>query len=199
MIVSYRNRKGDIYYLHRTVTSRGKLRYYFAKYPKANPVYRVPDGYEIYEHPNGQVFLRKKGPNAFSRNQIIGIRKFCDRFLGPSNYILNIHGNTLVIYIATIRTEEQEGTLVIAVRHSRTEIDSFIPTDIYAPVFRLSQSMQRGRKKYTIEKYYEDELPKRWVVMESSIDLAALVKRYLQKYQRYLRSHSKFHYGENST
>jgi len=56
--ISYTNRFGRTYYLHEGVTGRDRLPYYFAgkKYP--NVLDTLPDGYEIYETPNGQVFLR---------------------------------------------------------------------------------------------------------------------------------------------
>ena len=55
-MVRYRNRKGKDYYLHVGKAGTGKPRYFFStrKDEPLAPV--VPQGYEIYEHPNAQVF-----------------------------------------------------------------------------------------------------------------------------------------------
>ena len=65
MAVQYTNRIGKTYYLREGKTKTGKQRYFFSTQQegKGAPLEHVPDGYEIYEHPqNAQVFLRKKRP-----------------------------------------------------------------------------------------------------------------------------------------
>lgn len=60
MTVQYTNKSNQTYHLHKKITSRGNFRYYFSKEQKNNLADKIPDHYEIYENPNGQVFLRKK-------------------------------------------------------------------------------------------------------------------------------------------
>ena len=61
MPVTYKNKGNKIYYLHHEKTKTGKPRYYFSMKDKGNLMEKIPEGYEIYEHPsNAQVFLRKK-------------------------------------------------------------------------------------------------------------------------------------------
>jgi hypothetical protein len=65
MVVHYTNRIAKTNYLREGKTKTGKPRYFFSpqKHGKGEEVYRIPDGYEIYEHPeNAQVFLRKMRP-----------------------------------------------------------------------------------------------------------------------------------------
>jgi len=65
MAVKYTNRIEKTYYLHEGKTKKGKPRYFFSAQQdgKGKAVEHIPDGYEIYEHPeNAQVFLRKKRP-----------------------------------------------------------------------------------------------------------------------------------------
>ncbi|KKM87650.1 hypothetical protein LCGC14_1266760 [marine sediment metagenome] len=56
MLVTYINRKEDIYYLHKGKTKTGKPKYFFSKKRNGDLVEKIPDGYEIYENPNAQVF-----------------------------------------------------------------------------------------------------------------------------------------------
>jgi len=58
----YRNDKNQEYYLHKSLTKKGKFKYYFSTKKEGDLVDNIPSGYEIYENPNGQVFLRKIQP-----------------------------------------------------------------------------------------------------------------------------------------
>ncbi len=63
MPVTYTNKSKKTYYLHHGKTKTGKPRYHFSMKDKGNLMEKIPEGYEIYEHPsNAQVFLRKKQP-----------------------------------------------------------------------------------------------------------------------------------------
>ncbi len=56
------NDKGQTYYLHQGVTKTGKPKYHFAMKSEGNLVDVTPEGFEIYENPNAQVFLRRIPP-----------------------------------------------------------------------------------------------------------------------------------------
>ena len=58
MAIEYINRKGDTYYLHERKTKTGKPKYHFSMKKDGELVESIPHGYEIYENPNAQVFLR---------------------------------------------------------------------------------------------------------------------------------------------
>jgi hypothetical protein len=55
MTIQYINRRGQIYFLYQGITKTNKPKYFFST---KNNGY----GFEIYENPNAQVFLRKKEP-----------------------------------------------------------------------------------------------------------------------------------------
>jgi len=56
--IEYVNRKEHIYFLHEGKTKKGNPRYTFSQ-SKEKALAFIPKGYEIYENPNAQVFLRK--------------------------------------------------------------------------------------------------------------------------------------------
>ncbi|MGO8748660.1 MAG: hypothetical protein ACLQNE_22040 [Thermoguttaceae bacterium] len=62
MSVEHINRKRQTYFLHEEKTKTGKSTYFFSKDSKGDLLETIPEGYEIYEHPNAQVFLRKITP-----------------------------------------------------------------------------------------------------------------------------------------
>lgn len=59
MSIEYINRKAQKYYLHVGKTKTGKAKYYFATKSHGLLAETIPDGFEIFENPSGQVFLRK--------------------------------------------------------------------------------------------------------------------------------------------
>ena len=59
MTITYTNRSLQTYYLHQGTTKTGKPKYFFSKKSEGNLVEQIPDGFEIYENPNAQVFLRR--------------------------------------------------------------------------------------------------------------------------------------------
>ena len=61
MSIQYTNRLGQIYYLCQGITKTGKPKYFFSTKTDGNRVKMIPDDFEIYENPNAQVFLIKKG------------------------------------------------------------------------------------------------------------------------------------------
>ena len=62
MPITYTNAKEKMYYLHQGTTKTGKPKYYFSTKPEGTLAASIPDGFEIYENPNAQVFLRRIPP-----------------------------------------------------------------------------------------------------------------------------------------
>lgn len=59
MAIKYINRREDTYYLHEGKTKTGKPKYFFSMKKDGVLVDPILAGYEIYENPNAQVFLRR--------------------------------------------------------------------------------------------------------------------------------------------
>jgi hypothetical protein len=73
MNIKYTNRAGKIYYLHIGKTNKGTDKYFFSR-KRRDLAERIPNGYEIYENVNAQVFLRKIQPKTESRRWKVGSR-----------------------------------------------------------------------------------------------------------------------------
>jgi hypothetical protein len=98
MPITYVNTKAKTYYLHQGVTKTGKPKYYFAMKSEGNLADSIPEGFEIYENPNAQVFLRRIQPKIITdeERQIVedGIRAYSD----VKDYKIDVKGNTIAIY-----------------------------------------------------------------------------------------------------
>ena len=69
--IEHTNRRRQTYYLHKGVTKSGRANWFFSlKFP-ASPVESIPEGFEVYETPDGQVFLRKARPKLITDVELL--------------------------------------------------------------------------------------------------------------------------------
>jgi hypothetical protein len=64
--ISHKNRKGQVYYLHMGQTKTGKPKYFFSQKADGDTLSTIPDGYEIFEHPDGPVYMQRKVPQVIT-------------------------------------------------------------------------------------------------------------------------------------
>jgi len=80
MAITHVNTKGKTYYLHQGVTKTGKPKYHFTMKSEGNLPDAILEGFEIYENPNAQVFLRRIPPKIITdeERQLVedGMRKY---------------------------------------------------------------------------------------------------------------------------
>jgi hypothetical protein len=98
MPFTYTNRKGSTYYLCQATTKTGKIRYYFAREPKATSVENIPDGYQVEESVNGIVSLVKVHPHLISTEELASVDSALKRHPHGHNYRAVIKNNQIVIY-----------------------------------------------------------------------------------------------------
>src|SRR5215813_4979954 len=117
--ITYTNAKEKTYYLHQGTTKTGKPKYYFSTQPEGTLAEAIPAGFEIYENPNAQVFLRRIPPKIITdeERQVVedGMRKYAD----VKDYKIDVRGNAIVVYTA----DQDMATLAAIVRdpHAASE------------------------------------------------------------------------------
>ena len=100
MPITYTNAKEKTYYLHQGTTKTGKPKYYFSTQPEGTLAEAMPEGFELYENPNAQVFLRRIPPKLITEEerQVVeaGMRTHAD----VKDYKIDVKGKAIVIYTA---------------------------------------------------------------------------------------------------
>src|SRR5262245_54620887 len=98
--ITHTNAKGKTYYLHQGTTKTGKPTYHFSMQSEGTLAESIPAGFEIYETPNAQVFLRRIPPKIITdeERQIVedGMRKYAS----VQDYKIDVRGNAIEIHIA---------------------------------------------------------------------------------------------------
>ena len=100
MPVTHINRKHDTYYLHAGKTRTGKPRYWFSKSTEGDLVGSIPEGYEVYENPDAQVFLRKIVPQLVTPAEIAVVEGGLRRYAPGQNCLVDVHREHIVVYHA---------------------------------------------------------------------------------------------------
>jgi hypothetical protein len=98
--IEYTNRKGKTYYLHVGKTKKGNPRYHFAMEAPGELLKEIPEGYETYENPNAQVFLRKIQPKDIFDDEREILERALRAHADPSKYKIDIKGKVLTVFWA---------------------------------------------------------------------------------------------------
>ncbi|MBD2364861.1 hypothetical protein H6G36_27465 [Anabaena minutissima FACHB-250] len=98
MTINYVNRKRQLYYLHEGTTKTGKPKYFFSMKSEGNLLKTIPDGYEIYENPNAQVFLRKVQPKVITDEEKAIVEAGIKEFSNLQDYQIDIKKEIITVY-----------------------------------------------------------------------------------------------------
>jgi len=98
MPVTYVNRKRDTYCLHVGTTKTGKPRYWFSTKADGDLVNAIPEGYEVYENPDAQVFLRKIVPQFVTPEEVAVVKQGLDRYAPDQHCLLDVRKADIIVY-----------------------------------------------------------------------------------------------------
>jgi hypothetical protein len=97
MAIEYVNRRGDTYYLHEGKTRTGKPMFFFSKDPEGTLAEAIPAGYEVYEKPSAQVYLRKAVRRIVTDEEVALVEQGARRH-GGFHYIIDVKGKDIVVH-----------------------------------------------------------------------------------------------------
>jgi hypothetical protein len=98
MAITHTSRTGKTYYLH-TGPKRGGGTQYFVSAKPAGPLAdAVPEGFEIYETVNGQVFLRRRQPKLIRDDELECVRRPLAQPRAGHRYQVEAQGRVLTIH-----------------------------------------------------------------------------------------------------
>ncbi|ENH96861.1 hypothetical protein J416_08729 [Gracilibacillus halophilus YIM-C55.5] len=173
MAVTYTNFRGDEYYLHARTTKKGNYRYYFKKDDPNTEVKAIPEGYEIYEHPNGRVFLTKKTNKKINKDEITIIEQGLEEYSPIRDFKLDVKKESVYVYTYENPVPIDEKPAIVEAL-SDPKYKTYDVQLCFTLIDREEREFQVERKFYQGEK--EDE----WMTLDQSTDLTKLVEKYVQ-------------------
>ena len=100
MPITHTNAKGQTFSLYQGTTKTGKPKYYFAMQSEGTLATAIPAGYEIYENPNAQVFLRRIPPKIITDAERQVVEEGMRTYAQVKDYKIDVRGNAILIHTA---------------------------------------------------------------------------------------------------
>lgn len=171
MAVTYRNFRGDIYYLHRSKTKKGYWKYFFSKKENGTAeLDEIPQGYEIYENPNGQVFLRKITKQIIRPEELKIIEQGMKNYSKITDFKLDVKKN--LVYIYTVVDFNTDDVILEMIGNS-------LNNKQYHSEMRFRLDYEEPRT-FSVERYNYLGSIDDWIFLNQSDNLEQLVKDYVK-------------------
>jgi len=174
----YTNSKKEKYYLLTRKSSKGESQYFLSSSPEGKLAESIPEGYEIYENPNGLVYLRKIKPRVITVKEIEIVKSGIIKYTECKNLKIDIQEDIIEIYIAD---KDLKG-----LTKAMKEKDWFnIPNEVfqnriyYSPIMQLVLIEKRERLFLT-EFFYPLVSGIKWVQVGNADKLENHVKKYVK-------------------
>jgi hypothetical protein len=177
-VVSYTNFKGKTYYLHVGKTKTGKPRYTLKMSREGDLLDKIPDGYEIYENPNAQVFLRKIPKKIITDNEVHIVESGVKKYSKISHVKVDVKKDAIILYAGHGLFPEMPDDL--ASRFGKISEEMKNKNIHYAPEIRFVLFDKEARV-FTPERYCYKGSIDDWIMIGTGDgDLKSLVKKYAQ-------------------
>ena len=181
MAVTYVNRKGQTYYLHQGITKTGKPKYFLAQRSEGELVDSIPEGFEIYENPNAQVFLRRIRPKLITDAEIEIIRKGMEKYCPQIQYYqMDVKEHVISIFLPDQDVDVLSELLTFSPKAKETSIQSLLNQfTTYSPMLRF-MLIDEKRRHFVTQRYCFLGSIDDWIKIGKPGKLASLVKTYVR-------------------
>ena len=150
MSIEYKNRPGKLFYLHIGKTKKGNGKYFFSSKKDDNLAQNIPEGYEIYENVNAQVFLRKVQHKLIFDEELTIIKKELQGQTKPYHYKYEARKNIITVYQINQDIEGLKGLFPYATE-SKIK-DYFWRNATYSPIMRFILE-DKEKRLFTIDRF----------------------------------------------
>jgi hypothetical protein len=178
MGISYTTRRGRTYYLHTGPRRGGGVQHFVSTDPEGALADSLPAGFEIYETPNGQVYLRKKKPALIQPAELALVEKELRKRQSPErSYVAEVSGAMIVIHEGDTRIDTLRE---INIRFSARGLEDYAVRNVhYTPVMRFVLSEEVPRvfepERYCFRGSVED-----WISIGEPDQLPRLTLKFLK-------------------
>ncbi len=183
MPIHYTNKKSQIFYLHQGTTKTGKPKYFFSMKSEGTLVDEVPDGFEIYENPNAQVFLRLIQPKIITDEEVALVEQGMRQISKLQYYQIDVKKNAIIIFEANQDVEALTGLaelLKFSSRVDQADTKHLLTRWIsYSPMLRFVL-VDKEKRVFKTERYCFLGSIDDWITIGAMDELQNLVKKYVK-------------------
>lgn len=180
MAIEHVNRRGETYFLHEGTTRTGKPKFFFSRQRDGTLAGAVPPGYEVYENPNAQVFLRKARPKVVTDEEIALVERGVRELAKLTYFAIDVKDHGIVVYLPNENPAFLEGSVLArfglkAGIEVARGVQKFLS---YSPMMRFILVDERTRR-FAAERWCFLGSIDNWFPLSSGRgDLRGLVARY---------------------
>lgn len=177
-IISYTNHKKTTSYLHRKTSKTGKISYYFSSKVKEDPLTKIPEGYEIWEHPEtSQVFLQKKTPCLISETEKKIVYSLMKKLHPELLFKIDVKLDKIVIYTAESVANHLKGlSFFSAFPLTNDTKDELNTLARYSPKLRFTL-IDSEKRLFSAERWYYGGDFDDWIYILGSDSLEILCEK----------------------
>jgi len=138
-MITHRNRRGDLFYLHEGKTRTGKPKYFFSRKRDGTLVRTVPAGFEVYENPNALVLLRRIVPSLITADETRTVAAAVKQNVKARNAITDTRGDAITVFMPSFDLAESEEELLADYPFTdRAQLRSVLKRSLYySPMMRF--------------------------------------------------------------
>ncbi len=182
MSVEFTNRRGKKYFLHVGKTKTGKLRYYFSMKTEGTLADDIPEGFEIYEHPESAVvFLRKEVPRLITDLEKKTVERELEKLSSSKWYLIDIKGRELTIFESRQDIDRLKAIFGSKVcPHDNPSMDDILSIAVsYTPIMKYILQ-DEDKRTFTVMRYCFLGSIDDWIQIGGPDPLKEVVKNYVK-------------------
>jgi hypothetical protein len=182
VLITHTNAKGQTFSLHQGTTKTGKPKYYFAMQSEGTLAESIPAGYEIYENPNAQVFLRRIPPKIITDEERHVMEEGMRRYAEVKDYKIDVKGNALLIYTAVQDIDALAAIVCnpLASLEENTRRMTLLRQGIHYSPMLVFQLVDATRRTFQTQRYCFLGSIDDWITIGKPGKLSKLVKKYVK-------------------
>jgi hypothetical protein len=179
--ITHTNAKGKTYYLHEGTSKTGNPKYYFSMKSVGPLAEVVPEGFEIYENPNAQVFLRRIPVKMITDAERQLVEDGMRQYAGVRDYKIDVKGNTVLVYTADQSVDEFSHLLkgLQPLIEESVVRELFARSAHYSPTLRFILADER-RRLFSVQRYCFLGSIDDWINIGTPGTLTNLVRAYVK-------------------
>ncbi len=176
---TYTNFKGQVYRLCQGKTKTGKAKYYFSTKKGGNLAQSIPDGFEVYENPNGLVFCRKIPPKIITDAEVEIVKSGMIKFSNVKNHKIDVKKNEILVYIAN-SDEVDRVVAILSNLDSEDRTDKIINNVIHYTAEMKFTLADRKLRDFIVQRFnYRGKIDDWMSITDGCGSLHELVEKYV--------------------
>lgn len=178
MSIQHVNRKGQTFYLHQKTTKKANLKYFFSMKRDGELAESIPHGFEVYENPNAQVFLRKIQQKMITDDEIAIVEKGMREFARLPYGRVDVKKDIISVFVPDQNVGRLSEAFSFALNDRKMQ-DAFSQAITYSAMLRFVL-VDEAKRLFATQRYCFLGSVDDWIDIGESNTLPKLVKRYVK-------------------